>query len=50
MNVTSENRRCDGAGFLGSSDRKVPAGKCGIRKVGERGASVAKQEFLSDGR
>ena len=39
-----------GAGFLRASDRKAPQTNAGFRKVGERGASVAKQEFLSDGR
>ena len=42
-------RRIKGDGFLGSSDRKAPAGKCGIRNVGERGASAAEQKFDSGG-
>jgi len=38
-----------GNGFLRASDRKVPAGKCRIRKLGERGASMAEQEALPNG-
>ena len=38
-----------GNGFLGLSDRKVPAGKCTIRKLDERGASMAEQEALPNG-
>ena len=42
-------RRIKGDGFLHTSGRKVPAGKCRIRKAGERGASAEKQKFNLSG-